>query len=185
MKSCMQCDRIILGRDFKKQSPLAILVSLPFIYLPIFIIPLSLLSAGMVWVHLRLLGAKNLKTLRDFLPDPATHRYQFKTQIVRSGGIRAAVWTRTRLFWYFNCTMYCPFSVAVYEWHAYLVKAVENWWCPFYHNRKENYQIGSIDASYWHTVGEQEKLDVNDRENPIWNASGQQATNVKKDHSSR
>jgi hypothetical protein len=38
---------------------------------------------------------------------------------------------QTRLYWILNCTWYCPVSVGLFEWHAYLVKLIENWWCPF------------------------------------------------------
>ena len=79
--------------------------------------------------------------------------------------------TQSKLFWILNCTWYCPFSVGLFEWHAYLVKLVENWWCPFYHGRKEaHYREGMIDRSFWHIFPEDVvKLDPEDRDNPIWN----------------
>jgi len=58
---------------------------------------------------------------------------------------------------------------------AYLVKIVENWWCPFDHDKKEEYSEGAIDESYWHlhTV-ECEKLHPDDMNNPIWNEKAHQ-----------
>jgi hypothetical protein len=53
---------------------------------------------------------------------------------------------------------------------AYLVMIVENWWCPFKHDRKEEYLEGAIDQSFWHVDPEDcEKLHPDDRHNPIWN----------------
>jgi hypothetical protein len=75
-----------------------------------------------------------------------------------------------KLYWILNCTWYCPVSVAVFEWHAYLVKLVENWWCPFTHEKKEGYANAKIDKSFWHIYKEDiVKLTPEDRDNPIWN----------------
>jgi hypothetical protein len=61
-------------------------------------------------------------------------------------------------------------SVALFSYAAYLVKIVENWWCPFAHNRKLNYADGAIDMSFWHVDPEELiKLDRADKNNPIWN----------------
>jgi hypothetical protein len=81
--------------------------------------------------------------------------------------------TQSKLYWILNCTWYCPVSVGLFEWHAYLVKLVENWWCPFHHSRKDaHYQDGAIDKSFWHIFPEDVvKLDPADRDNPIWNAA--------------
>jgi len=76
---------------------------------------------------------------------------------------------RARFFWVFNCKMYCPMSVALLDYAAYLVKVVENWWCPFAHDRKPSYADGAIDGSFWHTnSSESAKLHPDDRDNPIW-----------------
>ena len=57
---------------------------------------------------------------------------------------------------------------------AYLVRIVENCWCPFAHEKKEEYQGSSIDYSYWHIdEKERSKLHENDRDNPIWNEEAQ------------
>jgi len=146
-------------------------IGLPFVYFPIIFLPFFLVSAGLIYVHLRFMGARDLSGLGAFLPEKESHRYSFKTQIVRRAGPKAAPWVRTRLFWFFNCTFYCPFSVAVLEWHSYLVKVVENWWCPFAHSRKHHYEAASLDLSYWHAVGEQDLLHPDDRANRIWQDS--------------
>ena len=65
--------------------------------------------------------------------------------------------------------MYCPFSVASLEWTTYLTKVVENWWCPFRHERKPHYAGSAIDYSFWHMSRDVEKLAPEDRDNPIWN----------------
>ena len=78
--------------------------------------------------------------------------------------------TQSKIFWMFNCTWYCPSSVALFEWHAYLVKLVENWWCPFTHGTKETYENACIDKSFWHvSPNDIDKLEKEDRENTIWN----------------
>ena len=51
-------------------------VGLPFVYLPILTMPFILLGGLMVYVHLRIMGARDLKTLRDFLPPWESHRYR-------------------------------------------------------------------------------------------------------------
>jgi hypothetical protein len=56
--------------------------------------------------------------------------------------------------------------------HAYMVKIVENWWCPFTHEKKESYNNAMIDKSFWHLYPEDiSKLEEEDRRNPIWNDS--------------
>jgi hypothetical protein len=59
-------------------------------------------------------------------------------------------------------------SVAVIEWNAYLVKAVENWWCPFHHSKKATYDTALLDSSYWHISRNAQQLHPSDRDNPIW-----------------
>ena len=62
-------------------------------------------------------------------------------------------------------------SVGLFEWHAYLVQVVENWWCPFTHDRKNNtYAEASIDQSFWHIYpSDRAKLHPEDLNNPIFN----------------
>ena len=77
---------------------------------------------------------------------------------------------QSKLYWILNCTWYCPVSVAVFEWHAYMVKIVENWWCPFTHEKKEGYSNAKIDKSFWNIYPEYAfKLNPEDINNPIWN----------------
>jgi hypothetical protein len=173
MKACEGCgsDRVVLGRHFPEVGALRRLVAIPLIYVPIliFIIPLRITGSLVYW-HLRLMGAENLKTLADFLPDRRSHRYSLKSQITFETGPWYAFWQKGRLYWIFNCTMYCPYSVALLEWVTYMTKIVENWWCPFKHAKKDNYASAAIDQSLWHIYPkERAKLHPEDRENPIWN----------------
>jgi hypothetical protein len=116
-----------------------------------------------------LIGAKNLKTYADFLPDRKSHRYDLKSQITMDGSFKMSM-AQSKLYWIFNCTWYCPVSVALFEWHAYMVKIVENWWCPFGHDKKEGYSNAKIDQSFWHIYPvDASKLAEEDLNNPIWN----------------
>lgn len=168
MRACQNCDRIIISRRYMRHRKTRTMAGMIFVYIPILFLPFILISAWSVYLHLRITGAENLKTLGDFLPDRASHRYSYKTQITFKGGAKAAIWSRTRAFWIFNCTWYCPFSVGLLEWFAYLVKAVENWWCPFGHARVDAYAGSSIDRSYWHDAANLDQLHPDDRDNPIF-----------------
>jgi hypothetical protein len=56
-----------------------------------------------------------------------------------------------------------------------LVKTVENFWCPFFHERKKTYAESAIDQSYWHIQEEtREQLHPDDRDCAIWNEDAQQ-----------
>jgi hypothetical protein len=60
--------------------------------------------------------------------------------------------------------------VALFRYATYLVKIVENWWCPFNHGQKPEYAESAIDNSFWHVYPEElAKLHPEDRENPLWN----------------
>jgi hypothetical protein len=170
MKACETCitQRAKIGCNHQNQSVLARFFSLILIYLPILTWPFMWLSAYMTYFSLKLGGAENLKTLGDYLPDRASHRYDLKSQIVMNGSFKFSM-AQSRLFWILNCTWYCPYSVALLEWHTYLVKIVENWWCPFGHSRKNDYGEGAIDQSFWHIYPEEiVKLHPDDRNNPIF-----------------
>ena len=169
LKACHDCQRIHIGKNFTRVSSGRSFVGLFFVYSPILVLPFVLLGGCLVYVHLRLMGATNLKTLKDFLPDWKSHRYRYKTQIVKDATHPAAGWARARAFWIFNCSLYCPISVAILEWTTYLTKAVENWWCPFRHQMKDNYKSAPLDYSYWHVTSDRAKLHAEDRDNPIWN----------------
>ncbi|MGR9052766.1 MAG: hypothetical protein ACU84J_08970 [Gammaproteobacteria bacterium] len=170
MKACETCSqRVEIGKNHNRMPAWQRGVGMVLIYLPILTLPFVVLSAYMTYLHLRLIGGKNIKTLSDFMPARDSHRYILKNQIT----MKPSFWVSTsqsKLFWILNCTWYCPFSVALFEWHAYMVKIVENWWCPFTHDKKENYREGAIDKSFWHIYPEDiVKLNPEDRDNPIWN----------------
>ena len=140
-----------------------------FVYAPIITLPFVFASAYMTYFHLWLVGAKNIKKFTDYLPAKESHRYTMKNQITMKPSFGVSL-SQYKLYWILNCTWYCPVSVAVFEWHAYLVKLVENWWCPFTHEKKEGYANAKIDKSFWHIYEEDiVKLDPEDRDNPIWN----------------
>ncbi|MGH8557094.1 MAG: hypothetical protein ACRESZ_06445 [Methylococcales bacterium] len=170
-KACNICrgERIRLGGNFLKVSKFRRIFGTLLIYLPLIFVPFVVLTVCLTWVSLKIIGARKLKSFGDFAPEWKSHRYRYKSQIVQStGAFKPQLgW---RWFWIFNCNLYCPLSVALFEYTAYLVKAVENWWCPFDHSRKANYSSAAIDLSYWHIKpGEAEKLHRDDRDNPIWN----------------
>ncbi|WP_243688154.1 hypothetical protein [Geotalea toluenoxydans] len=66
-------------------------------------------------------------------------------------------------------------SVALFRYAVYLVKIVENWWCPFAHDQKQDYVESAVDKSFWHVdPDELNKLHPDDKENRIWNEKGAQ-----------
>lgn len=169
-KACEICpsQRIRIGETYHLVGPIRRFFGVLFIHLPVVFFPVILLIMFMTVLSLKLLGAKNLKRYRDFVPANSSHRYSFSKQVVmEQNGLHAHLgW---KIFWQFNCSYYCPYSVALFEYMAYLVKAVENWWCPFYHERKPEYANAPIDSSYWHvSPGAVDKLHPDDSKNPIW-----------------
>jgi hypothetical protein len=173
MKACESCSscRVQIGANYQQKSVLSRGIGMIFVYLPILTLPFVILSAYLTYCHLRMVGAENLKTWKDFAPNRATHRYELKSQITMNPSFAVSA-SQSKLFWMFNCTWYCPYSVALFEWHAYLVKIVENWWCPFGHEKKDQgfYDEGAIDKSFWHIYPEEEaKLNPEDLNNPLWN----------------
>ncbi len=165
-------DRVQIGCNYTRQPLWKIVVGVPLIYLPLIMtIPFMIPSILTVKTHLKMVGGMNIKGYWDFVPSWATHRYDYNTQIVlentRSPIISA--FCKTKLFWLFNCKLYCPLSVGAFSYMAYLVKIVENWWCPFNHDRKELYADGAIDYSFWHVNPERHLLNAEDEKNPIWN----------------
>ncbi len=169
MKACESCsDRVNIGCHHKQKSVLSRTIGLLFIYLPILTLPFVITSAYLTYLSLKLVGAENVKTWGDFIPDRASHRYSLKNQITMDGSFKLSL-AQSKLYWIRNCTLYCPYSVALFEWHAYLVKIVENWWCPFTHSRKDSYTDGAIDQSFWHIYPEDKaKLHEEDKNNPIF-----------------
>ena len=167
MKACDSCSgRAEIGKNHNKVPVLQRTIGLLFVYLPILTLPFVFLSAYLTYYHLKLIGGENIKTLSDFLPARSSHRYTLKNQITMDGSFKLSL-AQSKLYWILNCTWYCPVSVALFEWHAYLVKLVENWWCPFTHEKKESYN-----KSFWHIYPEDAiKLEPEDRDNEIWNDS--------------
>jgi hypothetical protein len=170
MKACDSCsNRVEIGKHHENMSVLHRGIGMILVYLPIITLPFVFLSAYMTYYHLRFVGAKNVKRFCDFLPERASHRYNLKNQITMKPTFQPSL-SQYKLFWILNCTWYCPVSVALFEWHAYMVKLVENWWCPFAHDKKEGYSNASIDKSFWHIYpADKAKLHEDDLNNPIWN----------------
>ncbi len=169
MKACESCSRAEIGKHHNQQPVWKRAIGLLFVYLPILTLPFVFLSAYLTYYHLILVGGKNIKKYSDFLPARESHRYDLKNQITMHGSFKLSL-AQSKLYWILNCTWYCPYSVGLFEWHAYLVKIVENWWCPFNHEKKEDYSNAKIDKSFWHIYPEDiAKLNPEDRDNPIWN----------------
>lgn len=168
-KACESCARVSIGANHRNVHPVIRGIGLIFVYLPILTWPFVILSAYSVYLHLYLIGAKNVKKYSDFLPARESHRYDLKSQIVMDGSFKAS-FAQSKLYWIFNCTWYCPMSVGLFEWHAYLVQVVENWWCPFTHGRKnDSYSNAKLDNSFWHIYeNDKAKLHPEDRNNPIF-----------------
>ncbi len=171
MKACDSCSnsRVQIGKNHNNMPVWKRAVGMILVYLPILTLPFVILSAYMTYYHLRFVGAENLKTWSDYLPNRASYRYSYQTQITMNPSFQPSL-SQYKWFWIANCTWYCPYSVALFEWHAYLVKIVENWWCPFGHGKKETYSNAPIDKSFWHIYpADVVKLTDEDRDNPIWN----------------
>jgi len=164
-------ERVIIGANHKRRAKWQNALGTVLIFLPILLaVPFAVLAVALVRLHLRIMGAEQLKSYCDFAPGWRSHRYTRKDQITFTTDM--AWWEpgRYRLFWIFNCKLYCPLSVALFAYLAYLVKVVENWWCPFYHDKKPTYGDGAIDRSFWHIYpAERDKLHPEDRANPVWN----------------
>jgi hypothetical protein len=119
-------------------------------------------------------GGHHLKSYwEDFVPSWVSHRYTRENQILPNRlfeRYRGLAWIgKSKLFWVFNCKLYCPLSIALIAYLLYLVKIVEQWWCPFGHDKKPTYADVPIDKSFWHAAGDENLLHPEDRENPSWN----------------
>jgi hypothetical protein len=172
-------DRVSIVNNYNNISLWRLLISFPLVFIPAIItLPFVFLGSFLIKVHLVLLGAKNIKPFKDFLPSRNSFRYTFKKQITVDKSIFFFI--RWRIFWFYNCGIYCPYSVALFEYTAYLIKVVENWWCPFYHNKKINYSNAPIDKSYWHSRSDLIKnLHKDDADCPIWNDYNDENLNKK------
>jgi len=163
-------ERVKIGCNFRNQPYWKLVLGVPLIYLPIVTtIPFVLIGILLVKTHLKYIGGTNIKSYWEFVPSWVSHRYRHENQITftsRAGAFNPA---RYRYYWIFNCKLYCPMSVALFRYAAYLVKIIENWWCPFAHDLKHEYAEGAIDKSFWHIyANELESLHPEDRNNTIW-----------------
>ena len=162
-------DRVQIGGNYVKQPFWKIILAVPLIYLPIITtVPFVIIGVVLIRTHLQHVGGMEIKTYRDFVPAWLSHRFGNSEQ----PAIHISRWhpAHYRFFWIFNCKLYCPLSVALFSYTAYLVKIVENWWCPFAHEQKKTYAESAIDESFWHVdPRELVKLHPDDRQNPLWN----------------
>ncbi len=163
--------RVIIGSNYQSQRLWKVFIGVPLIYVPLITtIPFVAIGALVVWAHLTLIGGKCVRSYWDFVPAWISHRYRYDNQIIYSTGARWYNLRARKFYWIFNCKLYCPMSVALFRYMAYLVKIVENWWCPFDHDQKHEYQEGAVDCSYWHLHQiERERLHPDDLNNPVWN----------------
>jgi hypothetical protein len=162
-------DRVKIGCNYARQPFWKVLLGVPLIYLPILTtVPFVLLGVVLIKTHLKHVGGMEIKSYWEFVPAWVSHRYGNNEQpVINISPLHPA---RHRFFWIFNCKLYCPLSVALFTYATYLVKIVENWWCPFAHEQKGNYTEGAIDKSFWHVDPEElVKLHPDDKLNPIWN----------------
>lgn len=169
--------RVSIGEGFDVQPMWKVVIGVPLVYLPIICsIPFVIVCVLLVKTHLRLMGAKNIRSYWEFVPHWASHRYCYNNQIIYSTGAAWHNLRHYRWYWIFNCKLYCPLSVALFRYITYLVMIVENWWCPFDHDQKSEYQEGAIDKSYWHVHElEMSRLDPEDCANPIWNKTADES----------
>jgi hypothetical protein len=162
-------DRIQIGDTYSKIPIWRQIIGIPLIYIPVIVsIPFAILAVWLVKLHLWFLGGRNIKKYRDFIPHRKSYRYAYRNQIVRSSPWYAA-FAKTKIFWFYNCGIYCPLSIGLFDYLSYLVKIVENWWCPFKHDRKHTYANAPLDNSFWHISEiEKQKLAKEDLNNPIY-----------------
>jgi len=168
--------RVIIGNNFLQQPRWRLFIGVPLIYLPLFTtIPFLAVGVLLVRLHLQYVGATQIKSYWDFVPAWISHRYRYSDQIIYTTGAKWYNLRAFRFYWIFNCKLYCPLSVALFRYMAYLVMIVENWWCPFGHDKKSCYIESAIDQSYWHLhEKEKAKLHPDDMNNTIWNEPAKQ-----------
>ena len=166
-------DRVRIGCNYVKQPFWKVVLGVPLIYLPILTtVPFVAMGVILIRTHLKFVGGMEIKSYWEFVPDWMSHRYGNHEQpTINISRFHPAHY---RFFWVFNCKHYCPLSVALFKYAVYLVEIVENWWCPFAHDKKPTYAAGAIDKSFWHVDPEElVKLHPDDRKNPIWNENGE------------
>jgi len=164
-------ERVTIGRRYENQPIWKRYLGVPLIYLPLLTtVPFVIVGVILVRLHLKYVGGMNIRSYWSFVPVWISHRYQYQNQITYHSETTQFQFRAYRWYWIFNCKLYCPMSVALFRYIAYLVMIVENWWCPFHHDQKHEYAISAIDQSYWHIHAEEcSKLHPEDRENPVWN----------------
>lgn len=164
-------DRVVIGRNYENQPTWKKYVGVPLIYFPLIAtIPFVVIGVLLVRAHLSYVGGMNIRSYWSFVPSWISHRYRYSNQIVYESETNKYHFRYYRWYWIFNCKVYCPMSVALFHYMTYLVMIVENWWCPFHHDKKSEYAEAAIDQSYWHIYEiERDKLQSEDRDNPIWN----------------
>ena len=168
--------RVKIGSNYLSRRLWKVFLGVPLIYVPLITtIPFVAIGTLLVRMHLVMIGGMYIRSYWDFVPTWISHRYRYNNQITYSTGARWYNLRARKFYWIFNCKLYCPMSVALFRYMAYLIKIVENWWCPFDHDKKLEYQEGAIDMSYWHLHDiECEKLHPDDLNNPIWNEEARQ-----------
>lgn len=143
--------RVIIGENYYNQPAWKRMLGVPFIYVPLFTtVPFVILGVLLIRFHLKYICGMNIRGYWSFVPGWISHRYQYNNQITCHTDATRYQLRAYRWYWIFNCKLYCPMSVALFRYSAYLVKIVENCWCPFYHDKKYEYRDGTIDQSYWH-----------------------------------
>ena len=162
-------DRVKIGCNYEQQPFWKVILAVPLIYVPILTtVPFVAIGVVLMKTHLKYVGGMEIKSYGDFLPTWVSHRYRNDEQPTIN--VSWLHFAHYRIFWVFNCKLYCPLSVALFTYALYLVKIVENWWCPFAHDRKKEYAEGAIDKSFWHVDPEErKKLHPDDEQNPLWN----------------
>ncbi len=161
--------RVKIGYNYVRQPFWKIALGVPLIYFPIITtVPFVVIGVLLIKTHLKFVGGMEIKSYWDFVPSWISHRYANNDQpAIKIPWYHPAHY---QLYWVLNCKHYCPLSVALFSYASYLVKIVENWWCPFAHDQKKTYAESAIDKSFWHMDPEElVKLHPDDRQNPIWN----------------
>lgn len=169
-------ERVRIGSNYIRQPLWKVLIAVPLIYIPLITtVPFMIIGVLLVRVHLKWVGGVNIRKYSEFVPCWASHRYRYSNQITYATDTSWLNFRAYRFFWVFNCKLYCPLTVGLFKYAVYLVEIVENWWCPFEHDKKASYSNGAIDKSYWHLYDEDlKKLHPDDQNNPIWNEQSSQ-----------
>ncbi len=168
MKKNQDNDRVRIGSNFKKQPRWKKVIAIFLIYMPIITtLPFVIIGVFLVRAHIKYIGGSNIKSYWDFVPSKDSYRYSIKNQITVKKSLFPL--EKYKWFWIFNCNMYCTYNIALYAYMAYLIRIVENWWCPFAHNKRDATD-SFIDKSCWHIYPDRlQMLHPEDRENPLWN----------------